>query len=67
MNWKQIQAEAVRLVKDVTARQSDLKLTEYHNEKLYKIHHPNHWSKRVHNAIVRAAMREAVPRDLFCI
>lgn len=67
MNWKQIQIEALRLVEDVAALSSDLELTEYHNEKLYKIDHPNHRSMRDHNAIVRAAMREAVRRNIFSI
>ena len=59
MTWEQIQSEALRIVDEVAQRRSDLELTEYQNEARYRIAHPKGLSMRNHNAIVRAAMREA--------
>jgi hypothetical protein len=67
MNWKQIQAEATRLVEDVAIRRAELELTEYRNEARYRTDHADHTSMREHNAIVRAALREATRRGIFCI
>jgi hypothetical protein len=67
MNWKQIQAEAFRLVEPAVLRRSELELTEYHNEARYRAEQPSPWSMRDHNAVVRAALREATRRGIFCI
>lgn len=67
MTWKQIQVEALRLVEPVALRRSELELTEYHDEARYRAEQPSPWSMRDHNAIVRAALREATKRGIFCI
>jgi hypothetical protein len=67
MNWKLVQAEAVRIVDEVALRRSDLELTEYHNKDRYRTDHPGGRPLRDHNAIVREAMREAVRRGIYCV
>jgi hypothetical protein len=66
MTWKQMKAEALRLVDDVEQRRSDLELTEYKNEARYRLDHPGDITMRDHNAIVREAMREALRRCMYC-
>jgi hypothetical protein len=48
-------------------RRTDLELTEYHDEGRYRSDHPGRLLMRDHNAIVRAAMREASRRGIFCV
>jgi hypothetical protein len=67
MTWKQVRTEALGIVDEVAQRRSDLELTEYQNEKRYRADHPGGRTMRDHNAIVRAAMREAVRRGIFCV
>ena len=67
MTWKQIKAEALRIVDEVAQRGSDLELTEYQNKVRYRADHPAAMTMRDHNAIVREAMREAVRRGIFCV
>jgi hypothetical protein len=55
------------LVEDVVIRRAELELREYHNEARYRSDHPDRRSMRDHNAIVRAALREATRRGIFCI
>jgi hypothetical protein len=67
MTWKQIKAEASRIVDEVAQRGSDLELTEYQNKARYRADHPAGMTMRDHNAIVREAMREAVRRNIYCV
>jgi hypothetical protein len=67
MTWKQIKAEALRIVDEVARRKSDLELTEYQNKGRYRADHPVGMTMRDHNAIVREAMREAVRRGIYCV
>jgi hypothetical protein len=67
MTWKQIKAEALRIVDEVAQRGSDLELTEYQNIGRYRADHPAGMTMRDHNAIVREAMREAVRRGIYCV
>ena len=66
MIWRQVRAEAARLVDEVAGKRPDLELTEYLTEERYRADHPNGRSMRDHNAIVRAAMREALRRGIYC-
>ena len=67
MTWRQVQAEALRLVNNVAMRRTDLELTEYHDEARYRSDHPGRLLMRDPNAIVRAATREASRRGIFCL
>ena len=67
MNWKQVRAEAFRIVDEAAQRRSDLELTEYHNRDRYRTDHPGGRPLPDHNAIVREAIREAVRRGIFCV
>ena len=67
MTWKQIKAEALRIVDEVAQRKSDLEVTEYQNKVRHRADHPAGMTMRDHNAIVREAMREAVRRGIFCV
>ena len=67
MTWKQIKAEALRIVDEVAQRKADLELTEYQNKVRYRSDHPAGMTMRDHNAIVREAMREAVRRGIYCV
>jgi hypothetical protein len=40
MTWKQIKAEALRIVDEVAQRRSDLELTEYQNKARYRAGRP---------------------------
>jgi hypothetical protein len=62
MTWKQIKAEALRIVDEVARRKSDLELTEYQNKGRYRADHPVGMTMRDHNAIVREALR----RGIYC-
>jgi hypothetical protein len=65
MNWQQ--AKAQRLVDEAIVSGSDLNLTEYHSKDRYETDHPNDRPLGVHNAVVRAAMREGTRRGLYPI
>jgi hypothetical protein len=68
MTWRQIQAEALRIVDRVAQHRSDLELTEYQSRKHYRADHPGDGrTMHDHNAIVREAMREATRRGIFCV
>ena len=67
MKAQQIQAEALRIVDEVARRNSDLELTEYHDEVRYRADYPFGMRMRDHNAIVRGAMREAIRRGISCV
>jgi hypothetical protein len=67
MTWKQIKAEALRIVDEIAQRKSDLELTEYQNKVRYRADHPAGMTMRDHNAIVREAMREAARPGIFCV
>jgi hypothetical protein len=58
MTWKQIKAEALRIVDEVAQRKADLELTEYQNKVRYRSDYPAGMTMRDHNAIVRETMRE---------
>jgi hypothetical protein len=51
MTWKQIKAEALRIVDEVAQRKSDLELTEYQNKGRYRADHPAGMTMRDHNAV----------------
>jgi hypothetical protein len=67
MTWEQVKDEALRLVNEVASRRSDLELTEYHNPARYHSDFRDQWTMQDHNAIVRAAMREATRRGVYCV
>jgi hypothetical protein len=67
MTWKQIKADALRIVDEVAQRKSDLELTEYYNKGRYRADHPAGMTMRDHNAIVREALREALRRGIYCV
>jgi hypothetical protein len=48
MTWKQVRAEALRIVDDVAQRGSDLELTEYPNKGRYRADHPAGMTMRYH-------------------
>ena len=60
MTWKQIKAEALRIVDEVAQRKSDLELTEYQNKGRYRADYPAGMTMRDHNAIVREAVRRGI-------
>ena len=60
MNWKHVEAEALRIIDDVNQRRSEVELTEYKNKERYRADHPDGKSMHEHNAIVREVLREAV-------
>ena len=67
MTWKQIKAEALRIVDEVDQRGSDLELTEDQNKARYRADHPAGMTMRDHNVIVREATREAVRCGIHCL
>jgi hypothetical protein len=66
VNWKHVEAEALRIVDEVAQQRSDVELTEYKSKERYRNEHPDGKSMHEHNAIVREAMREAVRRGIYC-
>jgi hypothetical protein len=66
MTWKQGKAEALRLVEQATLDRSELHLTEHQSQDRYLADHPTGRTMGDHNLIVRAAMREAARRDIYC-
>lgn len=59
--------EARRIVDEAQRKGSDLHLTEYQIPERYRADHPNGRPMGDHNAIVRAAMREATRRGIYCV
>jgi hypothetical protein len=55
-DWKQIKAEALRIVDEVAQRKSDLELAEYQNKARYRVDHPAGMTMRDHNAVVRVTL-----------
>jgi hypothetical protein len=66
MTWKQAKAEALRLVDDAARNHAELHLTEYQSLDRYMTDHPAGRAMGDHNLIVRAAMREAARRGIYC-
>jgi hypothetical protein len=66
VNWKHVEAEALRIVGEVARQRSDVDLIEHKNRERYRADHPDGGSMHEHNAIVRQAMREAVRRGIYC-
>jgi hypothetical protein len=66
MTWKQAKAEALRLVDDAARNRAELHLTEYQSLDRYMADHPTGRAMGDHNLIVRAAMREASRRGIYC-
>jgi len=66
MTWQQAKAEGLRLVDDAARNRSDLQLTEYQSQVRYLAYHPSGRAMGDHNLIVRAAMREAARRGIYC-
>ena len=66
MTWKQTKAEALRLVDDAERNRAELHLTEYQSLDRYMADHPTGRAMGDHNLIVRAAMREAARRGIYC-
>lgn len=64
LTWAQIQSEAERLVDAAARRRTELYLSEYKSVASYRKHHNYGLSMSDHNAITRAAMREAARRGL---
>ncbi len=46
---------------------SDLHLIEYQSAVRYRADHPNGRQMGYHNSIVRAALREATKRGIYCV
>jgi hypothetical protein len=67
MTWKQIKAEALRIVDEVAQRKADLELTGYQNKVRYRSNHPAGMTMRDHNAIVCEAMREDFASWHICV
>jgi hypothetical protein len=66
MTWKQAKTEALRLVEQAALNRSELHLTEYQSLDHYMTDHPTGRTMGDHNLIVRAAMREAARRGIYC-
>jgi hypothetical protein len=66
MTWQQAKAEGLRLVDDAARNRSDLHLTEYQSQVRYLADHPNGKTMEDHSLIVRAAIREAARRGIYC-
>jgi hypothetical protein len=66
MTWKQAKAEALRLVDDAARNRAELHLTEYQSLDRYMADHPTGRAMGDHNLIVRATMREAARRGIYC-
>jgi hypothetical protein len=66
MTWKQAKAEALRLVERAALNCSELHLTEYQSQNRNLADHPTGRAMGDHNLIVRAAMREAARRGIYC-
>jgi hypothetical protein len=58
MTWKQVRAEALRVVDEVAQRRSDLELTEYQNEARYRVDCPAGRKMLDHNGVVHEAFAE---------
>jgi hypothetical protein len=66
MTSKQAKAEALRLVDDAARNRAELHLTEYQSLDRYMADHPTVRAMGDHNLIVRAAMRAAARRGIYC-
>jgi hypothetical protein len=66
MTWQQVKAEALRLVEQAALNRSEPHLTEYQSQDRYLAEHPNGKAMGDDNLIVRAAMREAARRGIYC-
>ena len=66
MTSQRVKAEAHRLLDDAIRSGSDLHLTEYMTEARYREDHPQGRPLAEHNAIMRATMREAALRGIYC-
>jgi hypothetical protein len=64
MTARQIRDEALRIVDEAVASGKELVLIEYLSEVLYREDRPDGASLNDHNAIARAAMREAIRRGV---
>ena len=67
MTEKEIQTEAEQIVDNAADEKIDLFLCEYKRVSRYREDYPDGRPLADHNAMVRAVVREAAPRGIYCV